>query len=102
MMFTGCLFNALKSKRYSFFGENGLLDSCLQEQHLPKNQDSYFSAKEKYDQYYQNSVTVWYTKHLFTLTYHIILLSLLLLFDILSMKLSYLNNLKYQKETSVI
>ena len=48
-MFTGCLFSALKSKRYNFFGENGLLDSCMQEEKLPISQESYFSAKEKYD-----------------------------------------------------
>jgi len=48
MMFTGCLFNSLKSKRYNFFGENGLLDSCLQEDKLPTTNEGYFTAKERY------------------------------------------------------
>ena len=29
--FSGELVKAVKDKRYKFFGENGLLDSCLQE-----------------------------------------------------------------------
>ena len=47
-LFSGCLVRSLRTKEYGCFGENGMIDSCLEERNVPVNVDGYFGQKRKF------------------------------------------------------
>lgn len=46
--FTEELIKCIEGKSYKLFGENGVIDACLEEKVLPKRQEDYQTAKKKY------------------------------------------------------
>lgn len=51
MLFAGFseeLIKCIEGKSYKLFGENGVIDACLEDKAVPKRQEDYLSAKKKY------------------------------------------------------
>lgn len=46
--FTEELLKCIDKKCYKIFGENGVIDGCLDERAFPKTAEEYASAKRKY------------------------------------------------------
>jgi hypothetical protein len=47
--FTQYLQWCISHKDYTVFGENGIIDSCLQSQSIPVSSSHYFAIKDKYN-----------------------------------------------------
>ena len=47
-IFSGCLLKSVQSKNYKTFGENGVIDACLEEGNMPSTDEGYTKAKRKY------------------------------------------------------
>lgn len=46
--FTEELIKCIEGRAYKIFGENGVIDACLEDKVMPKKQEDYLCAKKKY------------------------------------------------------